>query len=111
MQKDAGFLGGLFDLSFTEFVTIRIIKVLYVIAIILSGVAALAFFVASATRGAVAAVGGLVISPILFLLWVLASRVWLELVVVAFRIAENTNILVEQGKGDSASHSEPDSPA
>lgn len=39
-MDNKGFFGGLFDLSFKEFVTIRVIKVLFVLAIIISGVVA-----------------------------------------------------------------------
>ena len=40
----------------------------------------------------------LILAPLLFLLWTLLARMWCELIIVAFRIAENTSHLVEQGK-------------
>jgi hypothetical protein len=43
MQDRKGFFGSLFDLSFTSLVTTRIIKVLYVLAIIVIGIYALIF--------------------------------------------------------------------
>jgi len=97
-MNDKGFFGSLFDLSFTEFVTTRIIKLLFIVGIVAAGIGALAIL-----GGAIAAGGflrivlGLVLAPVAFVLYVLLVRVWLELIIVAFRIAENTGRLVEQG--------------
>lgn len=96
---EKGFFSCLFDLSFSDFVVMRFVKVLYalgIVAAILGGLAVLGGGFASHTfRGAF---GGLIFGPIAFFLYVLAARVSLELLVVIFRIAENTSRLVEQGK-------------
>lgn len=96
-----GFLGGLLDLSFKEFITIRVIKVLYILAIIGSAIGGIIMLIggfislgSSVGRGLLMIIG----SPLVFLLYVLMARIWLEIVVVLFRIAENTSALVEQGK-------------
>ena len=44
-MPEKGFFGALFDLSFSSFVTTKIIKVLYVIAIVIAGIAALAYVI------------------------------------------------------------------
>ena len=93
-----GFFGSLFDMSFTEFVTTRIIKVLFVLAIIVSVIISIALFIGCLQSGAPGILLGLVIAPLAFLLYVIVARVWLEVVIVLFRIAENTGRLVEQGK-------------
>jgi len=93
-----GFFGSLFDLSFKEFVTIRIIKVLFVLAIIASGIGALALFIGGIAGGGARAFISIILAPIVFFLYVLLARIWLEVIIVLFRIAENTGKLVEQTK-------------
>lgn len=95
MENKRG-LGLLFDLSFTEFITTRIIKIIFVLGIIFSAIGALAVLFGAFSRGFGAGVLALIYSPILFLLWVLGSRIWCELIIVMFRIAENTSRMVKQ---------------
>jgi len=90
------FIEILFDWSFSEFVTIRIIKFLYILGIVAAGIGALFVFAGSASQGFGGFVGGLVIAPIVFCLGVLGARIWLEMLIVMFRIAENTSLLVQQ---------------
>lgn len=97
-MEGKGFFGGLFDLSFTEFVTTRVIKVLYVLAILLSAIGALGLLIGGIARGGGTAFVAIILSPVAFLLYVLMARIWLEVIIVLFRIAENTNRLVEQGE-------------
>ena len=98
MTEKKGFIGSLFDLSFTEFVTTRIIKFLFIIAIIIAAITAVAIIVSGFAQGFVVGIISLILSPIIFLLYVVLSRVWLELIIVIFRIAENTGRLVEKNK-------------
>lgn len=101
-MAEKGFLGSLFDLSFTEFITTRVIKVLFILAIIFSAIAAVAMIVSGFAGGAISGIVLLIISPILFLVYVILARVWLELIIVIFRIAENTGRLAEQSPGAAA---------
>lgn len=101
MNESTGFIGSLFDLSFSEFVTTKIIKFLFVLAIIGSAIGALAIIIAGFSSGS-GALGmlALLLSPVVFFVYVLLSRVWLELIIVVFRIAENTGRLVEQRRSE-----------
>lgn len=89
------------DFSFSKFVTTTLIKVLYALALV---VIVLGFFV-MVISGFVALfsdnVGGgfalLCASPFVLVIYVLLARVWSEMIIVIFRIAENMNKLVEQG--------------
>ena len=85
MSSQPSFFGSLFDFSFSRFVTLRLVKFFYVVAMI---VLALVMLVVIAS-GFTEAVSGVwfVLGPILALL-LLMIRVWLELVVVVFRIDE-----------------------
>ena len=90
-MEPKGFIAVLLDLSFTEFITTRIIKILYILGIFFAGLGSLAVLVGGVTSGSVfGALGALIITPIIFVLYVLIIRVWLELIIVIFRIAENT---------------------
>lgn len=93
MEK--GLLAGLFDMSFSEFVTIRLIKVLYIIGIIGAVFAGLLFIVGGFSDGAGTGILFLLLSPILVGIYILMVRIWLELIIVVFRIAENTSLLVK----------------
>ncbi len=97
-MENKGFIGSLFDLSFTEFVTTRVIKVLYVLAIIMAALVTLALVITGFAGGVGGGLLALILSPVVFLLYVLMARIWLEVIIVLFRIAENTGRLVEQGK-------------
>jgi hypothetical protein len=90
-MEEKGFFASLFDVSFTSFVTVRLIKVIYVITLVLIGLAALVFVVAAFADSVGAGVFVLVIvAPLLSLLYVIYARVLLEIVMAIFRIAENT---------------------
>ena len=83
-----GFFRALFDFSFTEFVTTRLIRLLYAIGVLLAAVAALGAIVRGFNAGAGAGIVALIVSPLIFLLVVILARVWLEIIIVVFRIAE-----------------------
>jgi hypothetical protein len=95
MQNTNGFFGSLFDLSFTSLVTTRIIKVLYVLAIIVIGIEALAWIFLGFHQSAGLGVLMLfIVAPIFGLLALIYTRVLLEVVIALFRIMENTGELV-----------------
>ena len=98
MSENQGFIGALFDMSFTQFVTTKLIKLLFMISIGISGLVALGVLFYGLTSGGFMAVVGIIVAPVLFLLYVLGARIWLELVIVVFRIAENTAEIARQGR-------------
>ncbi len=98
---ERGFFGKLFDLSFESFITTSIIRILYILLIVLAGLTALVILISAATQGAAAALFGLILAPIVFLVYVIFGRVYLEIVIVLFRIAENTQVLADKAKGES----------
>ena len=90
-----GFFKRLFDLSFKEFVTTKIVKFIFILTIIIGGLVAIGILISGLSRGGGMAFASLIIAPIVFFLYVLFSRIWLEIVIVLFRIAENTTTVVE----------------
>lgn len=97
-MSDRGTVSLLFDLSFSEFITTRIIKVLFIVGIAVAALGALGILISGFAIGLTHGILMLIVSPIVFLLYVLLVRVWCEIIIVMFRIAENTSRLVEQGK-------------
>jgi len=87
--------GALTDFRFTRFITVNIVQVLYVLGVALIALytfaGVIAIFRASVGFGVLA----LLFSPVIFLLSVLMLRVYLELIVVIFRIAESTRAAAE----------------
>ncbi len=93
-----GFLGALFDFSFTSFVTTRIIKVLYALIMVLAVIAALVYTVIAFRVSAAFGFVTLIIGDPLFIIIVMAFwRLVLESFVVVFRIAEDIRALRERG--------------
>ncbi len=89
----------LFDVSFTEFITTRVIKALFIISVVFAGIGSLTFLWTGIRGGFLKGILFLILTPVVFLLWTLMARIWCELIIVAFRIAENTGKMVEQPKG------------
>jgi hypothetical protein len=86
-----GFFGALFDFSFTAFVTSKIIKFLYGLSIFFIGLATLVFVIISFGASTIAGIFTLlIVGPLIFILGVIYSRVLLEIIMVIFKIAENT---------------------
>ena len=93
-----GFLGALFDFSFTSFVTTKIIKVLYVLILVLASISALLYTIVAFRLSAVFGFLVLVIGDPLFIIIVMAFwRLVLEAFVVVFRIAEDVRAIRERG--------------
>jgi len=97
MEEQKGFFGALFDFSFTEFVTTRIIKVLFAIAIIGSAIMAIFYIAASFSASTGLGILILLLSPVIFILYVILARVWLEVIIVLFRIAEHVSEIAKKG--------------
>lgn len=98
MEKEKGFFGQLFDLSFKSFITVKIIKLLYVLAIIGSGLIGLILLIGGVSTMKYSAGAGflqIVLAPLIALLGIIWSRVFLELTVVLFNIEENTAKIAE----------------
>jgi uncharacterized membrane protein YccF (DUF307 family) len=126
---DKSFFRSLFDLSFRSFVTIRLVKVLYILTLILLALAyvgiAVAIFsggdeqassirldgtVESSDDGGNAVLGVLwliVFGPLLMFFYVLLYRVFFELIVVVFRIYENTRDQLAVARGPGAGDAPP----
>ena len=90
MQKP--FFKLLFDMSFDDYITTKIIKILYIISIVGSGILGLIIiFSGFATNSGAMGIFFLILGPVVAFINIIISRVWLELIIVLFKIAENTS--------------------
>jgi hypothetical protein len=89
---------GLFDWSFSEFITVKVVRLLYVFFVIVSAASSMVMCVNGLLHLKEGGFFLVLLAPFAFILEVLAARITLELLLVIFQIAENTKKLVEQGK-------------
>lgn len=116
MQQGKGFFASLFDMSFTSFVTLRVIRVLYIAMLVFLAIAyvgvAIMFFAGGSTTVRIDANGNayssggggnaglgvfwlLVLGPLLIFIYTLVYRVLFELIAVVFRIHDTTRDQLE----------------
>jgi uncharacterized membrane protein len=98
MASNRSFFSQLFDFSFSEFIALKIVGILYGLGICFAGILALGVAANSFNAGFVPGVVGLLFAPIIFLLYILFIRIALEGMIVAFRTAENTSRIAENTK-------------
>ena len=96
-HQDQGFLKGLFDVNFTTFITLKFIKVIYIVLMALIGLGTLFFMFSGFAQGFLSGLITLVIGLIVGFLYLVLARIYLEVVALLFRIGENTSILAGQG--------------
>lgn len=103
-----GFFKSLFDFSFTHFVVTKLVKILYGLGIISGGILALMVFAGCASAGfqesfgmgVLGLLGGLIAAPVVFLFYLIYVRVYLEIVIVMFRIFEHVAEIASRGRGN-----------
>jgi hypothetical protein len=92
------FIRSLFDFSFSSFVTLRVIRVLYVLITVLYTLVALAVFIsllAQHTAGSV--VGAIIGVPIAYFIYLTIARISLEVLMVIFNIGKDVRRIRERG--------------
>ncbi|MCL5291470.1 MAG: DUF4282 domain-containing protein [Actinobacteria bacterium] len=96
MEQRRGFWEALFDFTFTNFVALMIIRVLYWISIIVAFIFAIGVIVTGFSRSAGAGLLSIVLAIIVFFLSIIVARLYLELIAVVFRIEVHTRKIAEQ---------------
>jgi hypothetical protein len=93
---DKGFFPALFDFDFKSFITPKIVKVVYVIAVVAAVVYGLFILAASGRQGGAGFIVGLVLGPVVALVGVILARIYLEVVLIFFAIQDNTARMAER---------------
>ena len=101
-----GFVATLFDFGFTSFITLKFLKLIYGVAVVIIALTTLVTFVSGlAQGGALGWFSALILAPLGGVFWIIFVRVSLECVALFFRIGENTSRIqsslvgVEVGEG------------
>lgn len=82
------FFSALMDTRFDSLITPSLIRFLYVVAIILIALGVLAAIVSGFAEDAGTGILLLILAPLAGLLYLIVTRLWLELIVVAFKIRD-----------------------
>ena len=90
MEEKKCFGRCLFDLSFTEFITTKVVKILYMVGIAIAGLVAIGIVIRAFSHNFGYGILLVVAAPIVFALMVVVLRIAMELVLTLFRIEENT---------------------
>jgi uncharacterized membrane protein len=88
-MEEKGFLATIFDFSFSEFVTTKVIKFLLGLAMVVNVIVTISIIVGAFQNSTLGGIVVLILSPVVYLILMLFSRIYLELIIVIFRIAEN----------------------
>jgi hypothetical protein len=105
-----GLFAGLFDFSFSTFITLKFLRVIYAVIMGLILLGGLGFFISLLARGGAAVVAAIILVPLVTLLYLIFARIYMELIALFFRIGENTSLLVAQGGGTPSTGGLPPSP-
>ena len=92
--NSAGFFKALWDFSFTEFVTPKIIKFIYGLTILFAGLFALVLIIAGfSAHAGIGLFTLLIAAPVIFVTSVIYGRVFMEIIIVVFRIADHAAVI------------------
>ena len=91
-----GFLAALFDFSFSRFVSTKLVVVAYIFSLMLVLFGVVYSVVMSFSSSFWSGIWSLIFAPVVFVVVLTLIRVWLEFVVVVFRIADHVHKIAEQ---------------
>lgn len=94
--QQKSFFATLFDFDFTSFITLRFLKVIYgilVALILLTG--AIFLFGGLASGSGLGILFGLVVAPLATLVYLIMTRIGLEVIAMFFRIGDNSALTVQ----------------
>lgn len=94
-----GFLARLFDFSFNTFVTPTIVSIIYGLMVLIAAISAIGGIIRSFGGNVLTIIGSIIFAPIAFILLVLFFRIWLEVIIVIFKIAEDLHDINRRGGG------------
>jgi len=104
-----GFFASLFDFGFTSFITLKFLRVIYGVVVVLILLTGAFLFISSISQGGMYAVLAIVFVPIGTLIYLVITRVSMEIIALLFRIGENTSLMVAATNRTGATGEGPDS--
>jgi hypothetical protein len=105
LDNDKGFFGALFDFSFDNFIAPKLVKFLYVLSLIITTVYAIGVLIfglisIAAGENGPSTLSGLiliVLSPLVWLVGLIVTRLYLELAIVMFKISDDIKDIRDSG--------------
>ena len=98
-MEEKSFFSSLFDFSFSSFITLRVIRVLYVIVLVLLGLGSIVQFVSLIIAfKAIGVVLAVVFVPIFFFLDLIAARIGMEVLILIFDIGKDVRTIRQQNE-------------
>ncbi len=95
-----GLLRSLFDFQFTSLITTKIIRFVYALIVVLLSLGALGVFISSLARGGFIGVFfALIIVPLGYLVYLILIRIWMEILIVVFRLGDDVRAIRQGGLG------------
>ncbi len=94
---NSGGLMSILDLSFSKFITVSIIKFVYALLLIAVAIGYVLLVIGGFSQGVLTGIGLMVVGLIFALIEVIFIRMWLELIVVIFKIGENVSKIAQSG--------------
>ena len=87
------FLKALFDFNFSSFITMKLIKPLYIVFVALVGLGSLFMLLTMLKLGGMGVIMALIFVPLYFLFLVVSVRIWMEALVLLFDINDRVESL------------------
>lgn len=95
-----GLFRSLYDFGFNSLITTKIIRFVYGLVVILLSIGAVIFFIGGlASRTARGVLFSIIIVPIGYLLYLIMLRIWMEVLIVVFRIGDDIHAIRFSGCG------------
>ncbi len=87
------FFKALFDFNFSSFITMKLVKPLYIVFVALVGLGSLFMLLTMLRFGGMGMIMGLIFVPLYFLFLVVSVRIWMEALVLLFDINDRVESL------------------
>lgn len=93
-EEAKGLLRSLFDFQFTSLITLKIIRFVYMLIVAFLSIGAIGLFVGGLVSGtATGVLGALVFVPLGYLVYLILTRIWMEILIVVFRIGDDIHAI------------------
>ena len=87
------FFKALFDFNFSSFITMKLVKPLYIVFVALVGLGSLFMLLTMLKLGGMGVIMALIFVPLYFLFLVVSVRIWMEALVLLFDINDRVESL------------------
>lgn len=101
-SSPGGFFESLMDTRFDHLITPKLIRFLYIVSMIVLAVGALAVIVSGFVDSIGSGILLLILAPIGALIYLIVVRLWLELIIVTFKIREAADSIADNTRRPGA---------